>query len=338
MLALGLATCALGVACTVVRASEQDSGAFSETAFARLNHVDGMLAPLPMERSEPDRRVELGARLFEEPRLSKDSRVSCATCHNMALGGANGQKSSSLPNRKPVAVNVPTVFNLAYDFRYSWSGKYTDLGQQIDTAMGLPEAMATTWDATVAKLRQEPSYVREFASAYPSGGLTAANLRDALIRYNASLATPGARFDRYLRGEITLEASETRGYQMFREYGCVSCHQGVNVGGNMFQRFGVMRDYFAERGGPTKADLGLYNSTGKEEDKYVFRVPSLRNVALTAPYFHDGSAATLLEAVQTMARYQLGRELTGAQAIDIVAFLETLTGPVPTRPDGRGGQ
>lgn len=287
-----------------------------------------MLAPLPVKRTLPDRRVRLGSRLFAEPRLSNDDRVSCAVCHNLALGGANGQARSSLPGRAAVPVNVPTIFNLAYDFRYSWSGRFNDVGTQIDTAMGLKEAMNASWESAAQKLRSDPEYKSEFEGAY-ADGLNAENLRDAVIRYSLSLTTPGARFDRYLRGELDLRADEARGYEMFRDYGCVSCHQGVNVGGNMFQRFGVMRDYFADRGEPTKADLGLYNATGREQDRHVFRVPSLRNVALTAPYFHDGSAGTLLDAVQTMARYQLGRELTQAQAVDIVAFLTTLTGDVP---------
>ena len=304
----------------------------SQRADLAVQHVDGILAPLPSDRPLPDRRVRLGARLFREPRLSSDDRVSCAVCHNLALGGANGQARSSLPGRAAVPVNVPSVFNLAYDFRYSWSGRFVDVGTQIDTAMGLKEAMNANWEASARKLRADPGYVSEFEGAYPDG-LNAANLRDAVIRYNLSLSTPGARFDRYLLGQLELRPDEARGYEMFREYGCISCHQGVNVGGNMFQRFGVMRDYFADRGQPTKADLGLYNATGREEDRHVFRVPSLRNVALTAPYFHDGAASTLLDAVQTMARYQLGRELTLAQATDIVAFLGSLTGE---RPEGGG--
>lgn len=316
---------------TLERAGATSAGATEPPPF-----TDGILAPLPLERPLPDRRVRLGARLFHEPRLSHDDRVSCAVCHNLALGGANGQARSSLPGRAGVPVNVPTVFNLAYDFRYSWSGRFVDVGEQIDTAMGLKEAMNTSWDAAFQKLRGDADYVREFEVAYPDG-LSAANLRDAVIRYNLSLTTPGARFDRYLRGQLDLRPDEARGYEMFRDYGCVSCHQGVNVGGNMFQRFGVMRDYFADRGQVTKADLGLYDATRREEDRHVFRVPSLRNVALTAPYFHDGSASTLTDAVQTMARYQLGRELTQPQAADIVAFLGALTGERLTDADVTAG-
>lgn len=299
-----------------------------------IEHVDGMLAPLPTSAPPGDARVRIGERLFHDARLSKDGRVSCANCHSPARGGANGELRSTLPDRYPVKVNVPTVFNLAYDFRYSWSGRFVDLGAQIDVAMGLPDAMNTTWTDATDRIRADAAYQATFARTYPDG-LTPGNVRDALIRYDLSLTTPNARFDRHLRGELALTASEERGYRMFREYGCVSCHQGVNVGGNMFQKFGVMRDYFAERGGIKEADLGLYNTTRREQDRHVFRVPSLRNVALTAPYFHDGAAPTLLVAVQTMARYQLGRELSDAQASDITSFLGTLTGTlIGTPPEG----
>jgi cytochrome c peroxidase len=324
----GALGCSSGFGCSALRTAQHDGVVDPLPLGGRFAHVDGMLAPLPEERSSPDRRQRLGERLFHDPRLSEDERVACATCHNLAMGGANALSRSALPGRNPVPVNVPTVFNLAYDFRYSWSGRFVDIGTQIDFALGLKDAMGTSWESASRRLRTDPSYVTEFERAYPDG-LSAANLRHALIVYNLSLSTPGARFDRFLRGELELSEQEARGYTMFREYGCVSCHQGVNIGGNMFQRFGVMRDYFAERGNVEQADLGLYNATRREEDRHVFRVPSLRNVALTAPYFHDGSARTLLGAVQTMARYQLGRELSQLQAVDIVAFLTTLTGDIP---------
>jgi cytochrome c peroxidase len=146
------------------------------------------------------------------------------------------------------------------------------------------------------------------------------------------LITPNAPFDRFLRGQGQLSAQQHRGYETFRDYGCISCHQGKNVGGNMYQRFGIMRDYFADRGEVVAVDFGRYSQTQLEDDRFVFRVPSLRNVALTAPYFHDGSADTLEEAVTTMARYQLGRALAAEQADDIAAFLGTLTGEYRGRP------
>lgn len=153
------------------------------------------------------------------------------------------------------------------------------------------------------------------------------NVKDAIAEFERSLSTPNSRFDRWLRGDDNaITAEELEGYRKFKSYGCVSCHQGVNIGGNMFETLGAVREYFAERGNVSKADLGRFNVTGKEEDRHVFKVPSLRNVALTSPYFHDGSAKTLDEAVRVMARYQLGRPLPDADAALLVKFLQTLTG------------
>jgi cytochrome c peroxidase len=165
-----------------------------------------------------------------------------------------------------------------------------------------------------------------------SDGLTPFSLREVVALYSLSLITPNSRFDQYLRGELALSSDEQQGYDLFRDYGCISCHQGINVGGNLLQKLGVMRDYFAGRSDLTPADQGLFAKTGREEDRAVFRVPSLRNVALTAPYFHDGSRATLEDAVTTMASYQLGRELSAEQAGQIAAFLRTLTGELEGRP------
>jgi cytochrome c peroxidase len=192
-------------------------------------------------------------------------------------------------------------------------------------------AMAGTWDEATLRLIDDAAIRDAFDRLY-SDGLTPFSLREVVALYSLSLITPNSRFDRYLRGELALSSDEQQGYDLFRDYGCISCHQGINVGGNMLQKFGVMRDYFAGRSDLTPADQGLFAKTGREEDRYVFRVPSLRNVALTAPYFHDGSRATLEDAVTTMASYQLGRELSAEQAGQIAAFLRTLTGELEGRP------
>jgi cytochrome c peroxidase len=282
-------------------------------------------APLPQSIALDARKVALGARLFRDRRVSGDGRVSCVDCHMLDRGGANGAPRSDLPGRGPVAVNVPSIFNMAFEFRFGWSGRFEDIGEQLDAAMALPAAMAGDWSRAAAVIARDPSIASAFAELYPDG-TTGRNLRDALAIYSLSLITPNSRFDRYLRGELALSTDEQRGYELFREYGCASCHQGINIGGNMLQRFGVMRSYFDERGDVAPADMGLFVASKREEDRYVFRVPSLRNVALTAPYFHDGSASSLEQAATVMARYQLGRDLNEAQANDIAAFLRTLTG------------
>jgi cytochrome c peroxidase len=178
----------------------------------------------------------------------------------------------------------------------------------------------------VAKVAQDAKYQRDFATAYHDG-VTKANIQNAIAAFERTLITPNSRFDRYLRGDPdAISVAEKVGYAKFKQYGCVACHQGVNVGGNMFQKFGVMGDYFAKRGNLTDADLGRYLVTKDENDKHVFKVPSLRNVALTAPYFHDGSAKTLENAVDIMFRYQLGRVGSKEDKEDIIKFLNTLTG------------
>ena len=184
----------------------------------------------------------------------------------------------------------------------------------------------------LGKLTQDGALELQMKQSYPDG-LKAENIQDAIAVYERSLITPNSRLDRYLRGDKSaVSGDELHGYQLFKQYGCVACHQGVNMGGNMFQKFGVMGDYFGKRGNPTDADLGRYSVTKIESDKHVFKVPSLRNVALTAPYFHDGSAKTLSEAVDVMFKYQLGR-LAPVQDKDlIVKFLHTLSGELNGKP------
>ena len=189
-----------------------------------------------------------------------------------------------------------------------------------------PLEMGSNWQEVVAKLGKDEALAAQFKQSY-ADGVQSKNIQVAIAVFERSLITPNARFDKYLRGDKTaLTADEHKGYQLFKSYGCVACHQGVNAGGNMFQLFGVMGDYFAKRGNVTEADNGRYNATKNEADKHMFKVPSLRNVALTAPYFHDGSAKTLSDAVDVMFRYQLGRPASQADKDLIVKFLHTLTG------------
>jgi cytochrome c peroxidase len=292
---------------------------------------DSPVAPLPATVDLDPRKVALGKRLYFDKRLSGDGKCTCNDCHDLDRGGANGEAFSNLPNRPPVGVNVPTVFNAAFNFRFAWSGRFKDIGEQIDVALALKTAMAGNWVASAKTLAADPSYAKEFAAIYPEG-LTDLTVREAVSIYTLSLVTPNARFDRHLRGELQLTADEERGWELFREYGCVSCHQGVNIGGNMFQKLGIVRDYFADRGNIKKPDYGLFNATEREEDRFVFRVPSLRNVALTSPYFHDGSVTALEDAVVVMARYQLGRTLAPAEIHAITSFLRSLTGELNGEP------
>ncbi|MCL2345753.1 MAG: cytochrome-c peroxidase [Desulfobulbus sp.] len=282
----------------------------------------------PIEGLDPE-RVALGKRLFHDTRLSADTTISCASCHNLTAGGADGRRFSIGIGGAIGSINAPTVFNSAYNLAQFWDGRAATLEEQAAGPIQNPIELGATWPQILGRLAQDADLVADFGRLYPDG-LTTANLLNAIATFERSLITIDSRFDRYLRGDRkALSKQEEDGYWRFLEYGCASCHQGRLIGGNMYQKFGVLGDYFAGRA-VTASDLGRYNVTGREEDRYVFKVPSLRNVALTAPYFHDGSAKTLEQAVVVMARYQLGRDLSTADTEAIVAFLHTLNGVLPS--------
>jgi cytochrome c peroxidase len=290
------------------------------------------IQPIPLHIELDAKRVALGSTLFSDPRLSANGTVACSSCHSLAQGGADGKARSVGIFGRVASVNAPTVFNSGFNFRQFWDGRAETLEDQISGPLLNPNEMGSNWLQALGKLRRDPKTMRAFVQTYPDG-LTRLNLENAIATFERSLSTPNSRFDKYLRGDLqAISAEEKRGYQIFKSYGCATCHQGVNVGGNMFEQFGLMADYFADRGGETKADLGRYNVTGLEEDRHVFKVPSLRLVALTAPYFHDGSAVHLEDAVRVMAKYQLGRKLSDEDVRLIVLFLKTLPGEYQGRP------
>lgn len=248
-------------------------------------------------------------------------------------GGSDGLPRSLTTSGKPLASNAPTVFNVAYNFRLTWHGAHRTLEEQVEAILRNPRLNNTDWPQLLPKLKRDEAYEAAFRKAY-GGAITREAVLDALASYLRALITPNAPVDRYLRGEAqALTETQIQGYALFKAYGCVACHQGRNVGGNLFQRVGVFADYFAWRGGAvTAADLGRFQVTQVERDRHVFRVPSLRNVALTAPYFHDGGVATLEEAVRLMGRLQLGIELPDGDVAPLVAFLEGLSGEYRGRP------
>jgi cytochrome c peroxidase len=290
------------------------------------------IQPIPLAIALDPNKVALGKQLFQDVRFSQDNRVSCLSCHSFSMGGADRRAYSIGVNGALGNVNTPSVFNAAFNFRLNWDGEFDNLTTHLDGLVENPLTLGSQWNEVVNKLRQSTEYIQGFAGIYPDG-LTRANIQDALTTYEQSLYTPNSRFDQFLRGnKQALTAAEQEGYRIFKAYGCVSCHQGVNVGGNIFQKFGVIGNYFADRGNITQADLGRYNVTKDKADRYVFRVPTLRNVALTPPYFHDGSAKTLEDAIAVMAKYQLGRPLAKAQINSIAQFLHSLTGEYQGKP------
>jgi len=293
-----------------------------------IAHADAEpLLPLPGIPEQPADRVALGKELFSDPILSRDGTIACANCHVLENGGSDNQPVSTGVAGARGAMNAPTVFNAALNFVQFWDGRAGSLEEQVSGPLQNPVEMASSWPEALERLRTHPDYAARFKAAYPDG-LTAANVRNALASFERTLLTPDARFDHYLRGDLAaLSEPEREGYRRFKQYGCASCHQGANVGGNLFQRFGVMEDYFADStSAERKNNLGRFNVTGLPTDRHVFKVPSLRNVALTAPYFHDGSIQTLREAVAIMGRVQLGQKLSDEDVTLIVGFLKTLTG------------
>ncbi|MBI4322919.1 MAG: cytochrome-c peroxidase [Candidatus Omnitrophica bacterium] len=290
------------------------------------------IQPIPVRVTLDQRKVALGQRLFHDPQLSHDNTLACASCHDLRKGGTDRRARSIGINGALGEVNAPTVYNAAFNFKQFWDGRAETLEEQAAGPLHNPKEMGASWPEVIAKLTQDPGYVQTFKKLYPDG-ISAASIADAIAAFERSLITPNARFDRFLRGDQeALTAEEREGYRLFKDLGCVVCHQGVNIGGNMFQTMGKMADYFANRGNIATADFGRYNVTGDERDRYKFKVPTLRNIALTAPYFHDATAQTLEEAIQTMAKYQLGVSLTAREVELLVAYLNTLTGEYEGKP------
>ena len=313
---------ALLFALVVVQAHQM--AGFNEHSVAPL--ANEPIAPIALTVDLDPVKVRLGERLFHDTRLSHNNARSCSDCHQLAQGGDDGLSRTLAMDGTPLDYNTLTVFNAALNFRFNWQGGFRTLEAHIENSLHDSRIMNTNWSDLLAKLRADSDYRETFAAIYP-GDFVSAHVLDAIATFALSLLTPNARFDRYLRGRRNaITEEEKSGYQLFKAYGCIACHQGINVGGNLFQKIGIFQARFSQRSAMTEANLGRFSLTGDQRDRYVFRVPSLRNVAVTAPYFHDGSARTLENAVDVMARKQLGRTLTAEEIGLIVKFLHTLTG------------
>ena len=279
----------------------------------------------PIPNLDP-RRIALGRKLFGDPRLSHDNQIACATCHVLEKGGADGRARSIGIHGAVGVINAPTVLNSGLNFRQFWDGRAATLEAQVDGPILSKIEMGSSWPEVLAKLRSAPEYVVDFQRIYRDG-IQAEHVKDAIAEFARSLTTPNSRFDRYLRHDTNaLTSREQEGYRLFKSSGCASCHQGMAMGGNMYQKMAVTLPVLGGKAPLTRVDRGRFNVTGDPRDMYMFKVPSLRNVALTAPYFHDASAATLEDAVRTIGKCQLRRPLSEQQVELIVAFLKTLTG------------
>ena len=271
-------------------------------------------------------QVDLGKKLYFDPRLSKSGFISCNSCHNLSLGGTDNIPTSIGDKWQKGPINAPTVLNSSLNLAQFWDGRAADLQAQAGGPIANPAEMGFTHDLAINVLQSIPGYVREFKQVFGKDKIEIADVTAAIAEFEKTLVTPNSRFDQWLLGKTdALSAAELEGYNLFKDAGCVACHNGEAVGGNSYQKMGLVEPYKA-----TSAAQGRAGVTGQDADRFNFKVPTLRNVELTYPYFHDGAANTLTQAVDIMGRLQLGRKFTPEENARIVAFLKTLTGEQPS--------
>lgn len=287
----------------------------------------------PIQPIEPARiaepaKAELGKQLFFDPRLSKSGFISCNSCHNLSLGGSDNLPTSIGHNWQKGPINSPTVLNSSMNIAQFWDGRAADLKAQAGGPIANPMEMGFSHDLAVDVVGSIPQYRAAFRQIYKTDQVTIDAITDAIAAFEKTLVTPNSRFDRWLVGDQSaLTTTELDGYRLFKDVGCTACHNGPAVGGNSFQKMGLVNPYLTNN--PAQGVAGL---TGKDADRFKFKVPTLRNVELTYPYFHDGAYWKLEEAVDVMARLQLGRQLREDEIGKITAFLKTLTGEQPKFP------
>jgi len=292
---------------------------------AAAEHRNEPIQPIPKALPVDAQKVALGFRLYHDPRLSGDSTLSCAHCHSLNTGGVDGRKTSIGVGGAVGPINAPTVLNSVFNSEQFWDGRAPTLQVQAGGPPLNPIEMASkSWEEIIGKLDKDPVLTRDFVAAYPQG-LSGETITDAIAEFEKTLITPDSPFDNWLRGDDNaMTMQQKHGYQLFKDNKCATCHGGTILGGRSFEPLGLKRDF--NFGEITAADIGRMNVTSEARDRLRQKVPGLRNVALTAPYFHRGDVATLDEAVKLMLRYQVGTELPQQDVDDIVAFLESLTG------------
>lgn len=278
----------------------------------------------PVVVDEPE-KVELGKMLFFEPRLSRSGFISCNSCHNLSRGGSDNLPTSIGHNWQEGPINSPTVLNSSLSLAQFWDGRAATLAEQAAGPIDNPIEMAYTHTLAIGVLTSIPEYVERFAAIYGTEEITIDHVTDAIATFEETLVTPNSRFDQWLLGDDNaITEQELRGYKTFKQIGCAACHYGEAIGGRDFHRMGLVEAYQTEN-----PSMGRYGVTGKDADRFSFKTPTLRNVEMTYPYFHDGAIWTLEEATDIMARLQLGRQLPSSDIDDIVAFMRTLTGDQP---------
>ncbi|PKI17823.1 cytochrome-c peroxidase [Colwellia sp. 12G3] len=323
-LALGVLLCSIVPITLYYLSAEKLIGPTSQKTKYYFEIVDGPIQPIPRKVDLDNNWLILGKALFHSPLLSKSNTISCSSCHMVDFGGDDGfPVSTGVDNAKGVR-NSPTVLNAVFNFRQFWDGRVSTLSEQASGPIHNPIEMASSWPEIITKLNNDSYFSKNFLQLTPDG-ITAENIVKAITIYEESLITPNSPIDQYLLGDNSaLSAQQKRGLDLFINYGCTTCHQGRNIGGNIYQKLGRINDI------PPilTLDEGKYNVTKLEKDKFVFKVPTLRNIADTAPYFHNGAIDNLPDAVRIMASTQLGRELTHDEVDDIVALLHAFSSKV----------
>jgi cytochrome c peroxidase len=300
--------------------------ALAVTTAASTALADEPIQPIAPVKEINLAQVELGKKLYFDPRLSKSGFISCNSCHNLSMGGTDNLKTSIGDHWQQGPINAPTVLNSSLNLAQFWDGRAADLKAQAGGPIANPGEMGFTHQLAVNVLASIPEYVVEFKQVFDSDKIDIDKVTAAIAEFEKTLVTPNSRFDQWLLGnKDALTAKEMAGYNLFKNSGCVACHNGEAVGGNSFQKMGVVEPYKAKS--PAE---GLSAVTGKDADRFKFKVPTLRNVEMTYPYFHDGEAETLTEAVDLMGRLQLGKKFTKEENAQVVAFLKTLTGDQPS--------
>lgn len=286
-----------------------------------LNLNNEPIQPITLPTHLNQEKVTLGKKLFFDTKLSQDNTISCATCHPIEQGGTDNLRKSFGVKQRIGLMNTPTVLNSGFNFVQFWDGRAKTLEEQIDGPIHNINELATNWKEIVNKLKQDNNYVTLFQKVFKEQ-INGKNIKNAIAEFERSLVTP-SRFDRYLLGDMTaITTYEKEGYALFKSYGCISCHQGKNVGGNFYEKLGVFKPYpFKD----IEENLGRYKLLKTKASKHEFKVPSLRNVGKTYPYLHNGSIQTLKQMILTMGEYQLGREIPLEDVRKIEAFLHALT-------------
>lgn len=282
--------------------------------------------PLPNPPSPNDEKTKLGALLYRETVFSDNYSLSCNNCHSLQKNGIDLLATYKGLNGKKGDINTPTTLNSKLNFRQFWNGRAKNFSEVIDDHLADKTVFSNSWPVVLKRLSNNDTYLSLFKENFQNGKIDETNVKDALNSFMNNLVTPKSPFDQYLNGDSNaISADAKKGLELFKQYGCITCHQGANLGGNLYQKLGIYKDYYL----PTEnnpVNLGLYSITKDPNDKFVFKVPSLRNITLTAPYLHDGSIKTLEEMVKLMGVYQVGQTLPDDDVKYIVQFLATLNG------------